>query len=509
MGVVKELLVNAEVAFSNKQYNAALNWYQKVLEVTPDDVYVLSRAGAICVSLGRFEEALTYFGRAKKLDSDNGDNAFNYGNAWFFNKDYVKAFEQYVEAEKVGCSDDVKPRLYYQMALLCSMRQDIKSALIYFKKCEESDKSGVVSLNPDLISEKLKLYMLQKDYSGAANCAAQLVAINPGAFKNYMIYFGLLMAQNHYDKAEKLLREAAQYAELTDENKFALTMQTAALLGAKGDSEGAVRVLEERRNEGGLKENQLSQLLLAQAEMYSKNEKHDEAIRIMDAMLTGEAFLPPVAETEEEAPADKLTPEELDLMRRREQEILQKKIASGEISPNLGLYAVVQRDRKGKPVRKYDRLARLFAEPASQETDGGEDAGVALGSDLPVETREKVIFILLSCYLAKNAFAEARDLAEVLKHSGNKYYSYFGLYTAAMAERKLNGPTDTAEQKYAEAIAFFRNKTFADVTDTLACIFRARLYAEQGKYEKALELSNLLADADKKAVQDYIESCKA
>ena len=69
MDDVKELLVNAEVAFSNKQYNAALNWYQKVLEVTPDDVYVLSRAGAICVSLGRFEEALTYFGRAKKLDS--------------------------------------------------------------------------------------------------------------------------------------------------------------------------------------------------------------------------------------------------------------------------------------------------------------------------------------------------------------------------------------------------------------------------------------------------------
>ena len=163
----KHCLVYADIAFTNKQYMEALTWYRKALAITPDNIYALSRAGAICVSMSRFEDARTFFAQAKKLDPENGDNAFNYGNACFFNKDNAKAFEQYVEAEKLGCSDDVKPRLYYQMALLCSMRQDIKSSLIYFQKCEESDKSGMIALNPDLISEKMKLYMLQKDYANA------------------------------------------------------------------------------------------------------------------------------------------------------------------------------------------------------------------------------------------------------------------------------------------------------------------------------------------------------
>ena len=167
METAKESLLNAEIAFTNKQYNESLGWFKKVLDEEPNNVYALSKAGAICVPLGLFEEALLYFGRAKELEPNNGDNVFNYANACFFNKDNVMAFREYVEAEKIGCSEDVIPRLYYQMALLCSMRQDIKSALVYFNKCEKSDREGSIVLTPDFISEKIKMYMVLEDYSDA------------------------------------------------------------------------------------------------------------------------------------------------------------------------------------------------------------------------------------------------------------------------------------------------------------------------------------------------------
>ena len=154
--ITQSFIANAEAAFANKQYSVALEWYQKALIEQPDDLYALSRAGAICIPLGKFKDALQYFGHAKELEPENGDVLFNYANACFFNHDYVAAFENYVAAEKAGCSEDVTPRLFYQLAMICSLRQDTKSALIYFKKCEEADRGDLIALNPDMISEKVR-----------------------------------------------------------------------------------------------------------------------------------------------------------------------------------------------------------------------------------------------------------------------------------------------------------------------------------------------------------------
>jgi tetratricopeptide (TPR) repeat protein len=506
---IKELLTNAEIAFANKQYDTALSWYQKVLEVTPDNIYALSRAGAICVPLGKFEEALLYFGRAMKLAPDNGDNAFNYGNACFFQKDYVKAFDLYVQAEKTGCSDDVKPRLYYQLALLCSMRQDIKSALVYFRKCEESDKTGAISLNPDLISEKLKLYMILKDYPNAETCAAQLVAINPTDFRNYMVYFSLLMAHKRYPEAEKLLGDAQKYATLTDENRFSLLMQTAALQNVKGDHKEAIRILEERKKAGGLTGDQLSQLLLALSEAHSKNGDQDKAIRLLQGMLGGAAYRQPAAAPAgRTVPAHDLTPEELEEMIRQDMDSIQEKIDSGEIDADMGLYAIADYDEEGNLVHYYDVRAFGSAAPAAGAKAEPVRPAAQSTYQLPTKLRETVVFTLLTCHLAKDEFAPAQKLANALLHSDNRYYHYFARYTAALTERKLTGNSDAANRKYAEAIAFFRNKTFSDATDTLASLFRARLYAEQGKYEKAGEIANLLSDTDRQAILDYISRCK-
>lgn len=509
MDEVKEFLANADLAFSNQQYSTALEWYQKALEAAPDDLFALSRAGAICVALEKFQDALIYFGHAKTLAPDNGDNAFNYGNACFFNNDYVKAFEQYVEAEKLGCSEDVTPRLYYQMAMLCSIRRDVKSSLIYFRKCEESDKTGMISLNPDLISEKLKLYMVQQDYTNAEKCAAQLVAIKPTNFTNYMVYFSILMASQNYSVAENLLNDAALYAELSDDDRFALTLQLSALHTTRGDSEKAVQLLEERKAAGNLSHEQLSQLLLSLAEAYSNIGNHDHAISILNDMLSGHAYaLADHVSAVSGAPLHELTPEELEGMLQQDMAAVQEKIASGELDEDMGLYAFTDYDEEGHLVHRYDES--LFA-PAVSASDPAADNIEYASSEaysLSVELREKTLFTLLSCHLAKDDFAAAQRLADVLKHSENKYYSYFGTYTNAMAERKLTGPSDIADRKYSEAIAFFRNKTFADASDSLACIFRARLYAEQGKYEKAIEVARLLADDDQQPVLAYIESCK-
>lgn len=517
MEIKKDFMLNAEIAFANKQYNEALGWFKKVLEEEPDNIYALSRAGAICVPLGLFEEALTYFGHAKELDPNNGDNLFNYANACFFNKDNVAAFKEYVEAEKIGCSDDVTPRLYYQMALLCSMRQDIKSALIYFDKCEKNDREGIIALTPDFISEKMKMYMVQEDYTNAEKCARQLVAVDPSDFRNYMICFSIIMAKKDYMAAEGILNDADKYANLSAEDKQTIMLQFSALYAARGENEPAnkeafytraIELLENQRLNVELTTEQKINLLITLSEIYVKAERYQEAVGCLNTIIAGVDKKDIAQNTVIELPVEEIGPDEIERMIEQDMMMIQNQIDCGEMDPDMGAYAEMGYDENGNLVSFYDDSVFAFLNGYSrdQESDIASQEETEK-YEMPLSIREKVYFMYLTCYMAMDDYENAESFATILKHSANKYYNYFGLYSATMLYRKVNGNTEKARQKYAEAISFFRNKSFSDHTDTLAVIFRARLYAEEGKYEKARELGYLLADADRNSIESYIGEC--
>lgn len=517
MDAIKEYLLNAEIAQENRQYNAALTGFRKVLELDPKNVYALSKAGAICVGLGRFDEALKHFEKAMELDPRNGDNAFNYGNACFFNRDFAKAFSMYVEAERLGCSEDVRVRLYYQMASLCSMRQDIDSALIYFRKCEQSDHTGMIAMNPDLITEKMKLHMLRKDYVSAEACAEQLVAASPSQFRNYMVLFSLRMAAKHYDAARQVLEDADSFAILSDEDSFVLVQQKAALLVAMAEigsmdskeaGTNAVALLEDFAAGHKLSPAQAVTLRMTIAEIHSKTGAVESAIVELQALLYGRrraaATVPAEAELLEE-----LSTEDLEEMAQIDMERIQEKIDSGELDDDLGLYAEIDYDEDGMEIHCYEDAALDIPECNHAADEKPETTSASARLQLSTADREKVQFLLLTCHLAKDEFAAVGKLAKILKSSENKYYRYYGVYTEALSERKLSGDSVPAQRKYAEAQAFFRSRSFADKKDSLASVFRARLYAEQGQFDKAMQIAELLPDSDRKAVCDYIEKCRA
>lgn len=515
MEATREALMNAEIAFSNNQLNEALEWYQKVLDETPDDIYVLSRAGAICVPLGKFEDALTYFERAKNLDPENGDNYFNCANACFFNKDSVSAFSNYVEAERLGCSDDVAPRLYYQMALLCSMRQDIKSSLAYFAKCEAADKDGMLAISPDTISEKLKLFMALQDYDNAERCAAQLVAIQPTDFKHYMVYYSILMAHKKFSSAKKVLENAGQYAELTENDQFVLALQRAALLMAQGDANDgqgyskAINLLENLCASDDLTDEQNYQAVITLSEAYLKAELYDKAISRLYSVLSPKAEKDST-NTVSVAEFHELSDDEIERLVQQDIDRIQEKIDCGEIDDSLGTYATIEYDEEGNERHVYDDS--VFSSLKTSDTATKEespDPQKSNSDEMTLAFREKIYFTLLSAFLGKDDFSNASKYANILKHSENKYYAYYGLYISTLAELKINGKTSEVEHKYAEAIAFFRNRSFEDHSDSLASVFRARLYVEQGKTEKAREIAHLLSEEDRQAVLDYVDNYPA
>ena len=187
--IYKEAVSNADLAFANENYENARIWYDKALAEAPNDEYALSKAGTALVTLGKFEDAFTYFQRAVDANPENGDNVFNLANAYFFSGDIPKAIENYTAAEMLECSDDVKARIYYQLALMCTIKQDYKSALINYQKYEDADTTGEAALDTELIADKVNIYMkdskspcIIKDVEETFTYVILPININPDAY---------------------------------------------------------------------------------------------------------------------------------------------------------------------------------------------------------------------------------------------------------------------------------------------------------------------------------------
>lgn len=518
--VFTEAMINAEAAFSNENYALALEWFRKALEENPDDLQALSRAGTVCVPLDKYDDAFEYFQRAMELNPENGDNAFNLGNAYFFHGDYGKALALYAEAEMKGVSDDARPRLFYQMALLCSVRQDVKAALANFQKYEDSDKSGTASLNPDVISEKIKLYMMAEDYGNAAKSAVQWIAIDPTNLSSYMVYFSILMAQRAYERAELVLDDAKKYAELDEDTQYAIEVERVALFVAKADvdSTNAEANLQSAYDLiTTLKENapvaKRDELTLTLAEVCMKMNRYQDAISAAESLLPSDT-LPDRKVVHKEPSFEQLDESEIESLVAEDMQAIEEKIASGEIDESIVDAAEVYYDEDGNPVRQYPEGA--FDEPittAVQSDDATESSASTVTEEKSADYYDRLYFILLSCYAAIEDYKNARKYGGMLKHSENVYYAYFGRYTEAFSMKKLSETTqevsvEDAEKQYAEAIAFYRSMMLKNPKNNFAVIFRARMYAESGKFIKAEEMASLLALDEKEAVMAYIEECR-
>lgn len=517
--VYAEAMINGETAFSNENYALALKWFRKALEENPNDQRALLRAGTVCVPLDKYEESFEYFQKIMELDPEKGDNAFNLGNAYFLRGDHAKAFEMYADAEVRGCSANVKSRLYYQMALLCSMRKDVKAALLNFKKYEDSDRTGMASLNPDVISEKVKLYMMVNDLENAAKYAVQWITVSPAELRTYMVYFSILMAGKKYAAAEQVLAEAEKYAELDDDSAFKLKNERIKLLIAKADnSNDGQPLLEQAYNitNSFIETADVSkqkELKLELAEICMKLSKYKEAIEIAEPLLQE----PDVKNYEIEhhdVPYEELDDAEIEAMAEEDMQIIEDKIVAGEIDESIGEFAEVYYDEEGNPVRDYPEgmLDTEADAEIKEEVEASAEKTEAVVDTKP-EFYDKLYFILLSCYAAVEDYANAYKLGGILKHSNNAYYSYFGRYTEAFSVKKLSVSSDKfskedADKYYAETIAFFRNRMLKGVNNNFAVIFRARMYAESGKFVKAEEMANLLVLDEKTKVMSYIEECR-
>lgn len=302
-----------------------------------------------------------------------------------------------------------------------------------------------------------------------------------------------------YDKAEEVLNDALKYTNLNENNKITIEFNrvTLYLLKAELNVElsnsyysKALELLNSLKSNKNISKSNLNEVLLTSAEIYLKLENYDKAISCIEEIYNVNNVI------------DKgLSSYEIDDIIQNTINSIEDKIYFGEIDEteirNLETsYDENDHEYRVIPENVFGDL-NSYSDKDNSNISNKDD--IILSNDF----KNKMLFILLSCYAEKEDYQKSLSYSKMLKHNDNLYYSYYSIYIEAFSSKQLL--LNSWLNIYDEAIAFFKTKMMKNPSDKLAVVFRTRLYAEKGKFAKALEMVNLLPDKDKESILKYIE----
>jgi tetratricopeptide (TPR) repeat protein len=139
-----------------KWYQQALHLLEQAQEINPDipDIYI-NRAIALW-HIGKTDHAKQYFNKAMKYPAVKQTALINFGNVYFFNKEYRKALSYYQKAHSI---EKQNASLEYDLALTYECLGKYKSALYYFDQfmALSPERIDILYRCADL-SVKLKMY---------------------------------------------------------------------------------------------------------------------------------------------------------------------------------------------------------------------------------------------------------------------------------------------------------------------------------------------------------------
>lgn len=283
-----DIMSKAQMAFVNAQYNYCIDLCCSAIEIEPSSVTPYSLKGNSHLVLNQFEMAENDFRRAIELDDKNGERYFDLGNSLFGQQRLSEALESYAAATQFGCREEILKKIYYIMGVINQVSQNnYKDALLNYEK---SDKlPGDNTDQADILLKKIQIYVEQRDFFKAENCAIQLKYLLPSEFQSYQLLFQLYLEQKKTSEAKIILDEAEKNVDLDQEIKIEIGFDRAMLSCFLAEQtpeeknkyyEQALKQLAALGKSGMLGKKDRCEVLITSSEIYLKLEKYDMAVKL-------------------------------------------------------------------------------------------------------------------------------------------------------------------------------------------------------------------------------------
>jgi len=206
----EELFTNAQALFAGGQFDATVDACEKVIARNRRYTEACVLAGEACMLLAKIPEAEGYFQQAVNLEPKNGERYFDLGNSQFAQGDVDGAHQNYAMADRLGCSDEIRVKLYYLLGMIGESLSEFETALAQYERIESVPGANL----EESLLRRIYIYVETGDPQNAERLAVRLKRKNPDQFKYYQLLFQTVLQQEDAGRAEGVLLQAEQHCTL-------------------------------------------------------------------------------------------------------------------------------------------------------------------------------------------------------------------------------------------------------------------------------------------------------
>lgn len=170
-------------------------------------------------------------------------------------------------------------------------QNNYKDALLNYEKSDKLPGDNVDQA--DILLKKVQIYVEQRDFLKAENCAIQLKYLLPSEFQSYQLLFQLYLEQKKTCEAKTALDEAEKNVDINQEIKIELGFDRAMLSCFLAEQtpeeknkyyEQALKQLAALGKSGMLGQKDRCEVLITSAEIYLKLAKYDMAVKLASSV---------------------------------------------------------------------------------------------------------------------------------------------------------------------------------------------------------------------------------
>lgn len=494
---VAQLLADSHFAFINSQNSEALHLANEAMRLASKNPDAYQCAGNAYMSLGQYDKAVESYRKAVKLDPNNGNRYFNLGYALATSEKAAEAVKNLAKAEELGCSPENTVQLYNLLGIICFDIGRYKDALANLEKAEQ-----IIGVDMDIMKRKVIIYGMKNDIRNGLLTTNQMKLVAPSEYVGYQLAFKLLCQANRLDAAERELEMARKYVQLPMDYYFdcmTFELQKYQIDKDKQRYEKALTFIEEALKTLKPTSTEVIESYINAAEIYLQLENPDKTIDCLNAAQNPiESFNLGFDVINKEFEPVNLTEYDVEEMIEADKERIAEEFGDYGLEE---LVESVDPDENGAREYLTDVEDEADAEETTYKLDESEEI------ELSPENTDQINRLSVGAYTLKKDFNKVIDYARKLQSSESVQNSYIGIYSEANAYKELDSPE--AEQKYEEAIKYFRNVMIKDPSDMAAVTFRIQCYMDIGQYDEAEQLCNLLVNELKKPLLEKIEEAKS